>query len=350
MTLADLGDRYAEFYAPRFVLHLDGEVYKQTEGLISDVSVDGAAEKADRFSFTLTGVYDEDDGALSGLDWDRFRPETPVKIDMGYGSETETLLVGSIAEHRPDFPQRGDPTVEVSGYGIMHELQNGSKSRSWDDTTDADVAEEVANDYRFDVVAVTETQTQRPKIAQDDETDLAFLERLAGRNSTDAGSFQVTVRRDEFRFGPAPSNEEPTVTLAYGDALQSFSPEYRTGSQVERVEVRGYDAGQASGVVGTAESDGPGSGTEEVREPVRSEAEAEQAARARLGDIEDDRLSGRGESIGLPEIRAGKPLELTRLGERFSKKYYVETATHRVGSDGYSTSFQVRLAEGEDVA
>jgi phage protein D len=349
MTLADLGDRYDDFYAPRFVLRLDGEVYDQTHGIVSSVSVDSAAEKADRFSFAIEGAYDEADGEFTNLDWGRFDPEAEVEVEMGYGETTETLLVGRIAEQRLRFPAEGTPSVEVSGYGLMHELQNDTRSRSWDEATHSEVAEEVADEYRFDTVEVTATDTQHPTVVQEAETDLAFLERLAEKNGSDGNSFQVTVRRDEFRFGPAPDDEEPAVTLAYGDALQSFSPEYRTGSQVGSVEVRGYDVGGASAVKGTAESDGAGSGTERLHQPVRSRSEAESVAQARLGEIEEGRLSGRGESIGLPEIKAGKPVALERLGERFSKTYYVESATHRVATDGYSTSFQVRLADGEAI-
>lgn len=349
MTLAELGKRYDDLYAPRFVLRIDGSVYEQTAGVISEVSVDTAAEKADRFSFTIEGIYDEADGAFTEFDWNSVSTGTDVEIEMGYDSNTEPLLVGSIAEHRPQFPAGSAPTVEVSGYGLMHEMQDGTKSRTWDDSTDSDVAEEVANEYRFETVDVASTDTQHGKVVQDDETDLAFLERLAGRNGSDNRSYQVTVRRDEFIWGPAPDDEAPTVVLPYGDALQSFSPEYRTGSQVGSVEVRGYSATDASGVTGTAESDGPGSGTEVLQRPVRSEAEAESVAQARLGEIEEDRLSGRGESIGLPEIQAGKPVQLERLGERFSKTYYVETATHRIGTGGYTTSFTVRLADGEEI-
>lgn len=348
MTLAELGERYDHFYAPRFVLRLDGEVYEQTRGAVSSVSVDAAVEKADRFSFTLAGVYDEGAGEFTGLDWGEFAIGTDVEIEMGYGKTTETLLVGSIAEQRPQFPAEGNPRVELSGYGLMHELKRDSKSRSWDDATDSEVAEAVADEYRFDRVDVRATDTVRPTVVQDDETDLAFLERLAERNS-DGGAFQVSVRRDEFTFGPAPGGTEADLELAYGSALQSFSPEYRTGSQVGGVEVRGYDEEAKAGVVGRAESDGAGSGTEVIRRPVRSRAEAETAAQAKLDEIEEGRLSGRGKSIGLPEIRVGELVALRRLGERFSRTYYVESATHRVGTDGYTTSFQVRLPEGEDV-
>lgn len=349
MTLAEFAARYDDFYAPRFVLRLGGAPYDGGDATVASVSVEAAAEKADRFSFTVEGAYEQGEGGFADLDWGAVATDTTVEIAMGYGTTTETLLVGTVAEHRPSFPARGSPTVEVSGYGLMHELRDGTAARTWDDATDAEVAEAVAGEYRFDRVEVAPTDTRHPKVVQDDETDLAFLRRLADRNGTDAGSYQVTVRRDAFRFGPAPDDEAPTATLSYGDALRSFSPEYRTGGQVGSVEVRGYSATDAEGVTGTADSDGPGSGTEVVRRPVRSTAEAETAARARLGEIEDQRLSGRGESVGLPEITAGKPLALEGLGERFSKTYYVETATHRADTDGYTTSFSVRLADGEAI-
>lgn len=349
MTLAELGKNYDNFYAPRFKLYLGGELYEQTHGVISSVSVENAAEKADRFSFTIDGVYDDSSGEFEGLDWSNFETDTKVKIEMGYGESTEPLLVGRIEEHRLNFPAQGAPSVDVSGYGIRHELKEGSKSRSWDDATHSEVVKEVAGEYRFETIDVESTDTQHAKVVQDDKSDLDFIEELADRNGTDGKSYRVTIRRDEFTFGTAPDDESATVTLAYGEALQSFSPEYKTGSQVGSVQVRGYNVNDAEGIKGTAESDGPGSGTTVERRPVRSQSEAESAAQARLGQIEDDRLSGRGESIGLPEITAGKPIQLDRLGERFSAKYYVESASHRVGSDGYTTSFQVRLAEGESV-
>lgn len=349
MTLSALGERYDHFYAPRFVLRLDGDVYEQSRGTVTDVSVEAAAEKADRFSLTLSGVYDESEGEFAGLSWERFAIDTDVEIEMGYGETTETLLVGSIAEQRPQFPAEGGPRVEISGYGLMHELDDDSKSRSWDEATDSEVAEEVAGEYRFETVDVTPTDTVRPTVVQDDETDLAFLRRLAERSSDDDGGFEVTVRRDAFRFGPSEPGLDVSLELAYGSALQSFSPEYRTGSQVKDVEVRGYDEGAKSAVVGRAESDGPGSGTEIVRRQARSRAEAESAARARRDEIERERLSGRGQSIGLPEIEVGEVVRLKRLGERFTGPYLVESATHRVSTDGYTTGFEVRLPTGEDL-
>lgn len=346
MTLAELGSRYDDFYAPRFVLRIGGSEYENEQGLVSGVTVDGAAEKADRFSFSLDTAYDAREGQFPDLDWDTFGTGTDVEIDVGYGQTVETVLVGSIAEQRVNFPREGSPQVDVSGYGLLHEMQRTSKSRSWDETTDSDVAEEVANEYRFDTVTVDEVDNERPKVFQSDETDYAFLQRLAERNSGENGGYRVTIRRDEFIFGTAPSDEEPTVTLPYGDALQSFSPDYRTGSQVGSVEVRGYDAGGKSGISGEVQSDTSGEGKEVVQKEVDSQSEAETAARARLDDIESDRLSGRGETIGLPEIRAGKTVELTRLGDRFSGEYYVESASHSVGSDGYTTTFTVRLPKG----
>lgn len=348
MTLADLGGKYDNFYAPRFVVELDGREYDHSDGVISEVSVDTAVEKADRFELSLEVTFDQKRGEFASLNWDWFAIGTPVEIAVGYGRNTETVLVGTIAELAPDFPANGQPSVRVSGYGLQHEMGRGQRSESWDDATDSSVVEEIANQYRFTEVDVTDTDLERPKIVQDNESNLAFVNRLAERNSASGGgAFEVAVRRDEFYFGPARDRSEPQLSLGYGEALVSFSPEYTTGSQVAEVEVWGWDADGKTEVTGSSERDGPWSGTEVLRQPVDSTAEAEEAAAARLKEIAEDRLSGRGETIGLPELHAGEIIELVRLGDRFTGPYYVESATHRVNGDGYTTTFDVRLPDEE---
>lgn len=72
-----------------------------------------------------------------------------------------------------------------------------------------------------------------------------------------------------------------------------------------------------------------------------SRNEAKRVAETKLNRFSDGVITGHGEADGTPAIRAGAVVRLEELGERFSSDYYVTAATHRMGSAGYRTSFDV---------
>lgn len=56
----------------------------------------------------------------------------------------------------------------------------------------------------------------------------------------------------------------------------------------------------------------------------------------------NERLTGQGSSIGDPRIRAATVIQLEGIGKQFGGRYRVTSATHSFGSNGYTTSFEVR--------
>ncbi len=79
-----------------------------------------------------------------------------------------------------------------------------------------------------------------------------------------------------------------------------------------------------------------------LRQPVFTQAEANARAKAALNERAKQFLTGDAESIGLPEIRPDRNIELANLGAQFSRTYYVQQATHKVDSNGYRTRFKVK--------
>ncbi|HIE59288.1 MAG TPA: hypothetical protein EYP82_05035 [Hydrogenothermaceae bacterium] len=47
---------------------------------------------------------------------------------------------------------------------------------------------------------------------------------------------------------------------------------------------------------------------------------------------------------GNPLLVAGATIELD-LGDKFSGKYFIESSTHTIGQQGYTTTLQIRIAE-----
>jgi phage protein D len=77
-------------------------------------------------------------------------------------------------------------------------------------------------------------------------------------------------------------------------------------------------------------------------EPVDSQDEAKNIAISTLGDVNKEFVTGKGKTIGIPELIPGVMIEIKGIGDRFSGKYYVSSTTHTINSSGYLTSFNVR--------
>src|SRR5262249_15583692 len=152
------------------------------------------------------------------------------------------------------------------------------------------------------------------------------------------------------------------VRLVYGEGLMSFKPEANLAGQISRVEVYGWDRKARKAIVGIA-SAGEESGlsgksagqylnafvrdpskrpTLRLRQPVFTQSEADQRAKAALSERAKQFLTGEGEATGLPELRPDRNVELANLGVPFSKIYYIQQATHKIDANGYRTRFKVK--------
>jgi phage protein D len=161
-----------------------------------------------------------------------------------------------------------------------------------------------------------------------------------------------------------PANEvmRPTYILEWGKSLVSFQPSLATANQTSTVIVRHWNPdtkkkfeGQATlsdlqgeGVVDpTADLNvrqGPQSQKTEVVTDmvVQSDAEATEAAKSRLRVIAQRLVTGKGRTIGLPDLRTGGKIQMKGLG-RYDGNYVVEQTTHTIGDGGYTTDFTARM-------
>lgn len=356
-----LQEDYEYFYVPQFRVTVGGREYTEADGLLSDLSVDLSLNAATSFSFTLNAPFDNEHGEFERFKWDDWAPMRDVAIELGYGGTTRSVLqAGHITSVKPRFPADSAPTIDVSGYGPLHQLttvpdpgpERESWTRTWTDTAPHDVVKQVVEERGYDVsdVKTVEAGVTPPEIKQNESAhDLKFLLRLG-----EEYAYELYARDGALHFEPPRYDGPPDVVLRYGISLDSFSPEVNDSGQVDRVEVRHWSPENGEEIVGTAdrgdlgvesESAGGEPTTETVRVPVRDEQQASARAQSILANRLDGTVSGQGEVVGLPEIKPGTRLRLERLTDRFSAVYYVESATHRFGSSGYRTSFSVKRRE-----
>jgi hypothetical protein len=363
MELVTLARDYHDFYAPAYAVRLGrDDLMRDLLVAVSQVEVDMELGKATRFSFTVTDCYSHKLHAFkTGRGADVLSLLTfgaEVAISLGYGDarSTPTLVSGTITEISTNFPEAGAPELAVSGYDHGFALTMGKSYRTWSGARDSDAAHEIASFNNLNTRIET-TKTPHAQIEQNQESDWEFLKKLADRNH-----FELYV--DEFKtlhFGPPNDKATAVVRLVYGEGLLSFKPEANLAGQISQVEVYGWNRKTKQAFIGRASAgeesglDGKSAGqhlntfvrdpkkkpTLRIRQPVFTQAEADQRAKAALNERAKEFLTGEGETIGLPELRPDRNVALDRLGA-FSKTYYLQQTTHKIDSSGYRTRFKVK--------
>jgi len=361
-TLVDLERAHENFYVPSYQIKVNGkDLLRELFLEIVSVQVDNPLNGADRFTFTVNSGFDFENREFRltrdfPLLFDLFAFGNAVEISLGYQNNQELplLLRGKITAVQTSFPSGGLPQITVSGYDLTYCMTKGKKSRNWSDRTDSYIVSQIAREYGL-TPKVEDTVVKNAKTEQSQESDAQFLERLRERNDWELYAY------DQDLIFRAPANDEVAViSLEWGGGLLSFSPELNIAEQITKVEVRGWDVNTGKEIVGTAgtgEEDGRDSGRRsggevlksvcregemKVRKPVFSQQQAKRTAESILKKRAELFVQGSGDSIGLPEIRAGKNIELLGLGKPFNKTYYVEQSTHTISTSGYRTTFKVK--------
>lgn len=354
LDYAKIEEKYRNFYAPTFVVKLEGQQALGQGMEIPEVNVTNPINEADQFSFSVNNAFDPIKKDFKWLD-EFFTPGRSVEISMGYTDRLEPMLFGQIRSVKFNFPAGGLPSLEVSGLDISHGMMEGKKSESWKDVKDSDVVREIAKKYKIPNLEITATEVKYPKVEKEGQTDFQFLNDLADRNN-----FEFFIFGKTLYFRKKSPRKTPVVTLEWGKNLLSFAPEVNIAGQVSKVRRIGWDAAKKNKIVGeakTVDEIGKGGKTtsielikeiygrdvvEEIYCHITSQQEALMLAGADLNKRSGNLLTGGGETFGLPEIRAGRHIKLAGLGSKFSKTYYIAATTHTVSASGYQTTFNVR--------
>lgn len=367
MRLDQLEEKHGDFYVPAAAIEIGGrDVVREHFLTVSSLTVDLKERAAGHFSFTVANAFDlterefvananETPVDLLAL----FEFGAPVRIRMGYGdpSDLDVLLDGIVTEISTSFSGGGTPELSISGFDSLYPLTIGKGTRNWENKRDSEALVDVARDRGISAQP-EQTSPVKPRIDQSQETDMAFIEKLAKRNQA-----TFYLRNGKLYFGQRHNKDSAVVELFWGLGLLGFSPEANIARQVTEVHVHAQPAKEGRAIVGKArQGDETGADTSaetgadrivdalsdkpilSVRAPVHTQAEADARARAILDERAQELVKGSGESIGLPEIVPDVNVQLDGMGRGFSKTYWVSEATHTLDSNGYRTTFKVQEA------
>lgn len=283
-----------------------------------------------------------------------------LELKMGYqdGPVPAPMMIGEITAIEPSFSVREGMTVKIRALDRLHRLRNQPKSFAWKSKTDSKIVEEIATNHGLSH-QTDDSGITHELIPQHNQDDLSFIIERAKRLD-----FELFMRDDKLHFIESKEGSDPELTLAWGHSLREFHPSATLAKQASSVRVRSWDpkAGKlidkkvdgsaldplkrAGNHAAKILEDALGKGKEEVItcEVALNDRDAERLARSVLRRNSHSFLTGWGETVGMPKLRAGISVELTGLGSKFSGIYYVTESTHCFDAGGYRTHFRVRRA------
>jgi len=349
-TFDALEAKYSEFFSPIFEISVDG-TDMTNEIAVDTIKVETTTDsKADSFTFQVINSFDLVKRDFLWLK-DKFVPGISIDIKMGYVDKLIPVFSGYITSVSVEFPEKGTPILNVSGMDISFLLMKGAKSMSWEKKKYSDVVKQIGALYGATIVA-DDTGTEISNIVQNSINDFHFIQHLAAIVNYDFFVIGKTIY-----FRKSLTGKESVITLNWGTTLNSLSIDMNISDQITDVAVRGWDDKEHKVIEGLSGSTVQklggnaktgvdimkklGTFTEHIYTNVDSEAEAKSKASAMLNYRSMKLISGNGECMGIPEIRAGRYITLADVGAKLSQPYYVLSATHLINNEGYITRFEI---------
>jgi phage protein D len=275
-----------------------------------------------------------------------FKVGDPVECKVGKGSKT--IFRGEVTALEPGYQVSGITSITIRALDHMHRLGRGRKTRYWENRTDSQVVEEVGGECGLGVDA-DGTLTMRGYILQRNESNVAFLKRLAARNN------RILRVEDELLTFKKPSFEGQSSVVEMGKSLRSVRFAFNSVDQVQKVVVRGWDPmtkqeveGSASpgdlvpiggGEIGANIASCFGESIAYVTDiPVTSQLQATALATAELDRLARQFCRGTAAIQGDDTVRAGTMVEFTGLSEGQNGKFFIIATRHVISNrTGYTT-------------
>jgi uncharacterized protein len=379
-----------DFFVPAFRVRIRGRDLLQAEYDVLSVSYTDSEKDMDSFDLTVNNW--DPDGKGPGKAWfkysdsDVFDPWQDVELSMGYyrngNDELQSMLVGEIVRTTPNFPESGPSTLTVHCVNLLQRFRFAQITKDYFQKQDTWVARDLIQgiakdirqkipglDLRMDPDEVNMNLQSEDPIAHLDVHQQYAVNFLFARSREigydiwldEDASADGTRRVVTFHYAPSKYLLKPTYVLEWGKSLVNFQPSFATANQPDKVIVRYWNPQSKRKFEGTATradlvrdgvidpttdfgvKQGPlAKKTELVTNlVVQSDAEAKTAALRRLRILAQGLITGKGRTVGLPDLRSGNKIRIIGIG-RYDGLYHVTNTTHTVGEGGYTTEFSAR--------
>ena len=335
-----------------------GELARDLLWLEVEEDVAGLKRLAARF-IAAGGSSDPAAGRIPYLDGDALDFGTPLEVSLGPPGTERTIFSGAVSALDASFEEAAAPDVGVWAEDALMSLRMTRRSRTYERSSDADVARAIASEHGLSAQVAADGPTY-DVVQQFDESDLAFL-----RDRARYVRAELYVRGSTLHFETRANRSAAAVTLVQGNQLLSVQVRADLAHQRTRVRVAGYDAQardrieeEAGDDAVRAEVSGGRTGpqvlerafgrrdTVRVRQAPLTGPEASAWARGEMLRRARTFVTVVATTNGTPDMEVGSIATLQRVGAPFEGGgYYVTKVRHTYDLvDGHRTHFEAERA------
>ena len=353
----DLAKQYDDFRVPQYVINVGSPGGSLKKLPVKDypvlsINVSQSVESASSAEIVFACPYDYEESDFENDIYSKLEPGSAVEIQLGYETP-ETVFVGILGSINTNFSQSG-VTAGVTCFDAKMSLFYNTKWKSFKKESNMrEVVEELLEpcekyvNIKVSSLEFDDANESERIWKQDNIDDYKFIMRLASLTNASFYSSGDTI----YFVSSIYESAKAEVELGWGKGLISFSAAVDISGQVGSVEVafrndsRDPDYLIYDGSDITLDGKRPGSDmiskkTHEMTEVLaRNMKQAELIAKNTYMKSAMNYVTGRGSTIGIPDIKAGDAIKLTGLGDALSDTYFLNKVTHQFDAGGFLTSF-----------
>lgn len=281
-----------------------------------------------------------------------FVPGKKIQINVGYHSENKMIFKGIIIRHSVKV-RGGKSSLIVECKDEAVKMTIGRKSRYFYDSTDSDILEQLAGEYKLEK-SVEKTSYTHEKLVQYNASDWDFLVSRAQANGklcfTDNG--KLIIQKPD-------TSQQPIETVANGLTLMDFDAEMDARTQFSKITALSWNAAdqeisrieakspsvKTSGNIDSSQlADVIGLQDLELRYGGNlNETEAQDWADSKMLFQQMAKIRGRVRFQGIDKIKPGSILKLEGIGERFNGNVFISGVQHTINNGLWSVDAQFGL-------
>jgi len=296
---------------------------------------------------------DAADQNFTNSEADYFIPGKEIEIQAGYHSDEECIFKGIITKHSIKIRSTGKSHLIVDCAHAAVKMTKVRKSRFFYEVAESDAWSEILGEYGIspDIQSTDFTHTE---LLQFEATDWDYIVSRAETN----GLF-VLGGKEGLSIQPLDFDQEATEAVNFGSTLLSMDAEIDAATQISKVRGQTWDYSKTE-ITEIEAADqspvSPGNLDYETLSAVYTDTEmvvrnnAKQAdevlqkwADATLLRHQLSKVRGRAQFQGIPQISAGKIIELQGLGDRFNGKAFVSGVRHEISNGNWLVDVQFGL-------